>query len=93
MTISTQNSWPEGVIARYLTVGGATVDIEYASVSGVITASCYGCPWQRRTDTQGLRTDTPEEEQERVDDWMPTARKKAQGHAETCRAMPRPAGE
>jgi hypothetical protein len=83
--------WPDGVIARYLTVAGATVNITYASSKGLITAACTACAWTENTDTVGLYTDTPEQEQARVDEWLPVSRKHAQAHAERCRALPQPA--
>ncbi|MFD9444966.1 hypothetical protein [Streptomyces sp. NPDC060001] len=63
--------WPDGVIARYLTVVDATVDVrgggDYASMT------CLGC---------GLHYSAFNETR---------TRELAQGHAEKCRAMPRPA--
>jgi hypothetical protein len=35
--------WPEGVLARYLTVAGATVDI-HQGADGYTSARCTGCP-------------------------------------------------
>lgn len=67
----TPTPWPEGVIARYLTVAGATVDIRGGGDHASMT--CLGCDegyasfGERRT------------------------RELAQGHAEKCRALPRPA--
>lgn len=63
--------WPDGVIARYLTVAQATVDVRGNSDHASMT--CLGCDegyasfGERRT------------------------RELAQGHAEKCRALPRPA--
>jgi len=90
MTSST--AWPEGVIARYLTVAGATVDITYGSPEGNLAAQCTGqrCPWQNRLNVEALYTDTPEQEMARVDEWLPTSQRHAQAHAETCRALPNP---
>ncbi|MET7437016.1 hypothetical protein ACWERY_16135 [Streptomyces sp. NPDC004082] len=84
-------AWPEGVIARYLTVGGATVDITYSTKSGLLTNACTGCSIAEHTNTNGAVTDSPEEEQARVEECLPIARRWAQEHAETCRALPRPA--
>lgn len=94
MSAVESGTWPEGVIARYLTVGGATVDITYTSGTGNITATCTGerCPGGKRVDTEGLTRDTPEQEAARVEEWLPTALRYAQDHAETCRALPRPDG-
>lgn len=67
----TPDAWPEGVIARYLTVAGATVDVRGGEHSASMT--CLGCGeghasfGERRTHEL------------------------AQGHAEKCRALPRPA--
>lgn len=69
------NSWPEGTIARYLTLAGAaladgdiTVDLSQAGHK----AQCRGCG-----DNQGNSFDYP------VRQW-------ALAHAASCRAMPRP---
>jgi TPP-dependent indolepyruvate ferredoxin oxidoreductase alpha subunit len=71
--------WPEGVIARYLTVGGvadpnATVDITDKGEDTYwrYDTACAGCPHA------DMFTD--------LDD----ARDDAQAHAERCRALPRP---
>ncbi|BBB01100.1 hypothetical protein RVR_8355 [Actinacidiphila reveromycinica] len=39
--------WPEGVIARYATVGGATVDVTSAG-RGKADYRCGGCPFGSR---------------------------------------------
>ncbi|MFD5814388.1 hypothetical protein [Streptomyces sp. NPDC127038] len=62
--------WPDGVIGRYLTVGGATVDVQGGSDHGVMT--CLGCG-EGYASFNERRT-----------------RELAQGHAERCRALPRP---
>ncbi|MBO4271328.1 hypothetical protein [Microbispora triticiradicis] len=89
---STQNTaWPEGVIARYVTVGGATVDVTvevYESGYQVeATSTCTGCKdwdhdYQKRTSLQ-----SSEDARRRAEE---NAREWAQSHAEKCRAMPRP---
>lgn len=70
------DAWPDGVIARYLTVAGATVDlIKTKPDSGYVDGGdCTGCGYHI--------------------DWttVNSARYKAQTHAETCRALPRPDG-
>jgi O-succinylbenzoate synthase len=85
--------WPEGVIARYLTVGGATVDLTDDSARDYIVATCTGerCGWQERTGLGGYIYDTPEQTQARVEAWLPESQREAQAHAEKCRALPRPA--
>ncbi|WP_318201068.1 hypothetical protein [Streptomyces sp. SCL15-4] len=67
--------WPEGVIARYLTVVGATVDLtgEGYDTKGV----CGGCAGTPYTDGYGSSH-------------IDVARRWAQAHAEKCRALPRP---
>ncbi len=79
-----------GVIARYLTVGGATVDITYSTKSGLLAGACTGCGSTEHTNTNGAFSDSPEEEQARVEEWLPHAKRDAQAHAEKCRALPRP---
>ncbi|WP_326768644.1 hypothetical protein OG978_32640 [Streptomyces sp. NBC_01591] len=79
--------WPESTIARYLTVGGATVDFTYAD--GWLVATCTGCGESDRTDPETRYSDSPEEKQQRIDKVLPAARVWAQAHAETCRAMPK----
>ncbi|ETK36095.1 hypothetical protein [Microbispora sp. ATCC PTA-5024] len=79
-TINT-TAWPEGVIARYLTVGGATVDIRVekddCGEGDDHVAACTGC-----TSTFGSSKS----------DWnlQFMVRPWAQSHAEKCRAMPKP---
>lgn len=85
-------AWPDGVIARYLTVGSATVDITDASRIGRVTADCRGCTWHDYYSTGGYIDDTAEKTAERVAEVLPAVRKLAQDHAETCRALPNPNG-
>ncbi|MFE4867704.1 hypothetical protein [Streptomyces sp. NPDC056682] len=70
------NAWPEDVIARYLTLAGATVDLFRANPESTYIDSghCTGC---------GHLIDWTAEE---------FGRKEAQRHAEKCRALPRPEG-
>jgi hypothetical protein len=63
--------WPDGVIARYLTVAGATVDVRGGGDHASMT--CLGCD-EGYASFGEHRT-----------------RELAQGHAEKCRALPRPA--
>lgn len=77
MTTDTTTAWPEGVIARYLTVGGATIDV-IDKGDGHYPAwryemACRGCPDELSDSHESL------------------IRRRAQEHAETCRAMPCPA--
>jgi hypothetical protein len=96
--MSEQQPWGSDVIARYLTVAGSslsredlTVDITYASHSGLLTATCNGCGDTEWTSTGGRTYDPPEKEDERVEKALPESRLLAQTHAEKCRAMPPPA--
>ncbi|MCX4750937.1 hypothetical protein OG455_41385 [Kitasatospora sp. NBC_01287] len=76
-------TWPDGVIARYLTVGGATVDIEDIDPDRV-TAWCFSPCGSTRTF---LGPHLYEQDQPIRD-----AKAWSQAHAETCRARPRPNG-
>jgi hypothetical protein len=107
--VASTDSWPEGIVARFLTVGGATVDItEHRSDIHTVTtleardagkperaidvrytSGCRGCQIEmvHDYDVDAAEADgffahlartyrSPQE-------W-------AQGHAEKCRALPRP---
>ncbi|MEI5032434.1 hypothetical protein RB201_04335 [Streptomyces sp. S1A(2023)] len=78
-----QPAWPESTIARYLTVGGATVDIEQQREGWRSDHwFCRGCP----ATSQGAYTGPF------GDPFTHSAiRAQAQSHAETCRALPKPA--
>jgi hypothetical protein len=82
-------TWPEGVIGRYLTVGGATVDItcngdnEYA----VYTPACTGCGHSNSHWSEYPSGYTVEVVNRHT---LERARAWAQSHAESCRAMPNP---
>ncbi|WP_225811306.1 hypothetical protein [Streptomyces spinosus] len=71
----TPTPWPEGTIARYLTVVGAYVDItgEVSEADGI----CHGC-------------ETTPVQSGYISSHIDVVRVWAQGHAETCRALPRP---
>ncbi|WP_107055243.1 hypothetical protein [Streptomyces sp. NRRL B-1381] len=73
--MTTQTPWPEHTLARYLTVGGATVDIDELNMS-----RCTGCN-EDDSDDRFVSRGNP----------LRRARRWAQSHAETCRAMPKPA--
>ncbi|MFI9154517.1 hypothetical protein [Streptomyces sp. NPDC053367] len=62
--------WPNGVIARYLTLAGATVDLR-GGLSDT-TSSCTGCGEYEYPNSESY------------------VRRRAQAHAEVCRALPRP---
>lgn len=95
---TTQQPWPANVVARYLTLAGATADViddatpnnrytthelsarctgEVCPWDGGITWTCYTYPGDDESDDALLRRRTNLQE-------------RAQRHAETCRAMPRP---
>ncbi|BBC35260.1 hypothetical protein SGFS_065540 [Streptomyces graminofaciens] len=71
--------WPEGVEARYLTVGGATVDITDDRAPHWRCTACTGTSVGEYTGPFG----TPFT--------LDAIHEQAQGHAEKCRALPRPA--
>ncbi len=101
MPKTTETAWPKGVIARYITVGGATVDLTYRmTVSNppepfATLATCGGCPASEEfnhwfgSGSHFNDTYKEEQDQERANK---AAREWAQSHAEKCRAMPRPEG-
>lgn len=62
--------WPDGTVARYLTVAGTTVDVRGSEHSASMT--CLGC------------------DESYASFGMQRTRELAQGHAEKCRALPRP---
>jgi len=89
--------WPEGVLARYITVAGALVDVRETGPrddDGDIAATfaeCHGCPqyegWEWNTHPRRgvfltISWAAAEAEQ--------SARRWAQEHAEFCRALPQP---
>jgi hypothetical protein len=89
--------WPDGVIARYLTVGGATIDLTYQM--NVLTppepyatlAACTACPASSEHNHHrlvwGMHSQYEKHLPELADN---DARDWAQAHAEKCRALPRP---
>ncbi|HEY9410773.1 MAG TPA: hypothetical protein VIP77_14430 [Jiangellaceae bacterium] len=100
MTATTD--WPNGVIARYLTTTGATVDLThdnrtYPTPDGIgenrnhTTAACSGCPaveeFSHWRIVKRMTFDDKVFDPEAADR---DARDWAQAHAEKCRAMPRP---
>ncbi|PYC80490.1 hypothetical protein C7C46_12355 [Streptomyces tateyamensis] len=79
--------WPEGVLARYLTAGGATVDITRGS--GVdFTATCLGCGDAQECDHVSATCIGGPATALKAN--QGAAREWAQAHAERCRALPRP---
>ena len=74
-------TWPEGVIARYLTVAEATVDI---TCNGNPHWSCTACPGTSRGAYTG-----PFGYPFTIDE----IHEQAQAHAEKCRAMPKPTAD
>lgn len=101
--MTTQIAWPENVIARYLTVGGATVDLFEESGYYVPTpptqtrAHCNGCGTEQ-TEEWGFNIGAHEYGREQPAEFdangqyaTPRVHQWAQPHAETCRAIPKPA--
>ena len=96
-------AWPEGAIARYWTVAGATVDLthgnrDYPTDDGIgenrnhTLATCTGCPaTEEFSHWQVVKRMTFDD---KVRDPQPAddkAHEWAQAHASVCRALPRPA--
>ncbi|MFE7106613.1 hypothetical protein ACFU98_35235 [Streptomyces sp. NPDC057575] len=101
MTTQT-TTWPEGVIARYLAVGGATVDLAhgaryYPTADGIgetrnhTSATCVACPataeFSHWRVVKRMTFDDKVHDPNAADE---AARAWAQEHAEKCRAMPKP---
>lgn len=97
-------AWPEGVIARYLTVGGGHVDltersayydVEHPTETRVACSACLASKtfkwgWDAYHDEFG--TGPQPDFDATGESVLPHARAWAQTHAETCRAMPKPDG-
>lgn len=88
--------WPDGIFARYLTTGGATVDLTRTADPATADARdwdqthavCTGCETTKFTHWihSGTGISVPEAAviaDKEIRAW-------AQGHAEVCRALPRP---
>lgn len=85
-------------IAQYLTVGGATVDIEDTGISPTmqgavvdrsVSAACTGCVSSVGETTQRRwLMDQPWPEPEMFDAALRELREASQAHAEKCRAIP-----
>jgi len=99
MTTQTETTaWPEGVIARYLTVGEATVDITHRDETQdgkkkATRAICTGCKAvtvQTWADSYPNHRRPGRTEFQNQDKGDRAARAWAQKHAETCRALPVP---
>lgn len=73
--------WPEGVIARYLTLAGAALGREDIAVD--ITDKGEETYWRYGFACSGCSMTDETSEQDR-------ARRSAQTHAERCRAIPCP---
>lgn len=100
MTTQTETTtWPEDVIARYLTLVGATVDLAHRDETkdGKKKATCACCTGCRATTVQTWADSFPNHrrpgytEFQNQDKGDRAARTWAQKHAETCRALPAPA--
>jgi len=100
--MTTTTGWPEGVIARYLTVGGCSVDLvhgnrTYPTPDGIgenrnhTSATCTGCPAAEEFNhwrvVKRMTFDDKVRDPEAADR---DARDWAQSHAAECRAIPRP---
>ncbi|CAH9419538.1 hypothetical protein SGL43_06593 [Streptomyces globisporus] len=96
--MTAQTAWPENVIARYLTLAGATVDLTHRNETEdgkkkATHAACTGCKatttktWADSYPNYG-RPGVTEFQNQGVGDR--SARAWAQEHAETCRALAAP---
>lgn len=96
-------TWPEGVIARYLNVAGATIDITETgprddSYPNATIAQCSGCPadaaknidWNTRPYSYAISDPEDIPVSQAAVAAEREARQWAQTHAEKCRAMARP---
>lgn len=87
-----QQAWPDGVEARYLTVGGATVDITTEDTSddpavpykAEATCTATLCDWRQ--------ADYADRHHGNFDRARHLIKQAAQDHASTCRAMAKPGG-
>jgi hypothetical protein len=102
VTVADQTVWPEGVIARYLTVGGATIELTsrlntFSPPEPFATlAICTGCQASEEVShwfSSGAHFNDTYEEERDEERANKNACKWAQSHAEQCRAMPKPGGE
>jgi hypothetical protein len=91
--------WPDGVIARYLTVAGATADVIDAmapwrgGTGHNLRAACTGELCERTSHGPEFWFDAEENPRD-DDDYRSAVRRlqaDAQEHAEKCRAVSRPA--
>ncbi|MFF8697348.1 hypothetical protein ACF08W_34630 [Streptomyces sp. NPDC015144] len=101
---NTTNTWPKDVVARYLTVGTATVDLTYgsryyATDNGIgetrnhTTSCCTGCgAIQEFSHWRVIQRFTFDDKVRDVEAADQAAREWAQEHAGMCRAMARPDG-
>ncbi|WP_369211348.1 hypothetical protein [Streptomyces flavofungini] len=97
MSVRTEASWPEGVIARYLTVGSATVDVRhklnaFTPPEPLATrVACAGCldseEFNHYRVVRGMHSSWDVRDTDAADQ---DARRWAQAHAEKCRALPKP---
>ncbi|EGE40809.1 hypothetical protein GTY83_07140 [Streptomyces sp. SID4928] len=96
--MTTQTAWPENVIARYLTLVGATVDLTHRNEAEdgkkkATRAVCTGC---RAVTVQTWADSYPNYRRPGVTEFQNqdkgdrAARAWAQKHAETCRALAAP---
>jgi hypothetical protein len=89
----TPEPWPEATIARYLTVGGALVDLSHDTYyladtePNTTIARCGGCDAHHQEQWSGYayRSNNGSSGADTE------AGKWAQAHASECRALPRPA--
>ncbi|MER5622534.1 hypothetical protein ABT061_15965 [Streptosporangium sp. NPDC002544] len=99
--MSSETAWPAGVIARYLTVGGATADViddvidnrpAYLSKSHAVRGACTGerCGESHYPVRFTFSLDDDPEQDEDFQQAVAEVQQWARDHAERCRAMPKP---
>ncbi|MFD1832424.1 hypothetical protein ACFSJS_22650 [Streptomyces desertarenae] len=81
MTTALTTAWPEGVIARYLTVAGAALGRDDIAVD--VSDKGEETYWRYGVTCSGCSMTDETSERDRADH-------SAQAHAERCRAVPRP---
>lgn len=87
--MTAEEPWSADVLARYLTAGGAHIDL--VEVTDAIEAICPACPTPQ---SNRHPFDQTAYEHGETRDWVKAVEavaEWAQAHAATCRAVPRPA--
>jgi hypothetical protein len=97
---ATATAWPEDVLARFVNVGGATVELHNQRFSTKTDSRGYYHP-ETSFEVGGFNwrclgcavTGCGDPYEDRAYRKLDEARDHANGHAAKCRAMPRPGGD